>query len=121
MIENMSNFNLRAIYITPILVAYRKFWQIFFSKWRIFKNKMSTISPPILIINLPWGHVGSHTIFGPDWFSRFDVYGLLTDRQAFSVYTMLSGSFAPIFYLNCEHFLFVFIAKQKQQKSSRIC
>jgi len=42
----MSNFNLRAIYITPILVAYRKFWQIFFSKWRIFKNKMSTISPP---------------------------------------------------------------------------
>ena len=35
-------------------------------------------------INLPWGHVRSHKKYGPDLFSRFDVYWSLTnsaDRQ----------------------------------------
>ena len=32
-------------------------------------------------INLPVGHVRSHTIFGPDLFSRFDVYWLQTNKQ----------------------------------------
>ena len=35
-----------------------------------------------LPINLPWGHVKSHTQFGPDRFSRFDVYWIQTDRHA---------------------------------------
>ena len=29
--------------------------------------------------------------------------------------TRLLGHFAPIFYFNCEHFLFVYIVKQKQK------
>ena len=32
-------------------------------------------------INLPWGHVRSHTKFGPDRSSRFDVYWIQTNRQ----------------------------------------
>ena len=32
-------------------------------------------------INLSWGHVGSHTKFGPDRFSRFDVYWIQTYRH----------------------------------------
>ena len=46
-------------------------------------------------INLPWGHVRSHTKFGPDWFSRFDVYWLQkkqtnkqTPRQAKFIYRL---------------------------------
>ena len=31
--------------------------------------------------NLSWGQVRSHTKFGPDRFSRFDVYLIQTDRQ----------------------------------------
>ena len=31
--------------------------------------------------------------------------------------TRLLGRFAPIFYFNCEHFLFVYIVKQKQKNS----
>ena len=30
--------------------------------------------------------------------------------------TRLSGYFAPIFYFNCKHFIFVYIVKQKQRK-----
>ena len=30
-----------------------------------------------------------------------------------SIYTRLIGRFAPIFYLNCEHVLFVYILKQR--------
>ena len=33
-------------------------------------------------IHLPWDHVKSHSKFGPDRFSRFDVYRLQTNRQA---------------------------------------
>ena len=32
-------------------------------------------------INLPWAYVMSHKIFGPDRFSRFDVYWIQTNRQ----------------------------------------
>jgi len=32
-------------------------------------------------ITLPWGHVRSYTKFGPDRFSRFQVYWIQTDRQ----------------------------------------
>ena len=32
-------------------------------------------------INLPCSHVRSHKKFGPDWFSRFDVYWIQTNRQ----------------------------------------
>ena len=31
--------------------------------------------------NLPWYHMMSHKKFGPDRFSRFDVYWIQTDRQ----------------------------------------
>ena len=32
-------------------------------------------------INLPWDHVMSHKKFGPDRFSRFDVYWIQTNRH----------------------------------------
>ena len=35
----------------------------------------------IWYINLFWGHEKFHTKFGPDRFSRFDVYWIQTDRQ----------------------------------------
>jgi len=35
------------------------------------------------------------------------------------MYTRLLGRFAPIFYFNCEHFLFIYIAKQKRKKFCR--
>ena len=34
--------------------------------------------------------------------------------------TRLLGRFAPIFYLNCEHALFVYISKQRRKKHFRI-
>ena len=35
----------------------------------------------VSFINLPCGHVLSHTKFGPDRFSRFDVYWIQTNRH----------------------------------------
>ena len=35
----------------------------------------------LLFINLPWDHMMSHKKFGPDRFSRFDVYWIQTDKQ----------------------------------------
>ena len=42
-------------------------------------------------INFPWGHMRSHNKFGPDWFSRFDVYWIKkkTDRQTSKVYILM--------------------------------
>ena len=34
------------------------------------------------------------------------------------IYTRLLGRFAPIFYLNCENVLFVYILKQTRKKFS---
>ena len=34
-----------------------------------------------MAINLPCGHVMSHTKLGPDRFSRFDVYWIQTNKQ----------------------------------------
>jgi len=70
-------------------------------------------------INLPWGRVRSHTKFGPDRFSRFDVYWIQTNihPDKLNLYkTRLLGRFSPIFYLNCEHVLFVYILKQRRRK-----
>ena len=47
-------------------------------------------------INLPWGHARLHKKFGPDRFSRFDVYWMQTknktnkqtDRQAKFIYRL---------------------------------
>ena len=45
------------------------------------------------------------------WFpAKYDTSGV--DRSQF-VLTRLLGGFAPIFYLSCEHVLFVNIEKQK--------
>ena len=41
-------------------------------------------------------------------------------KIAYFIYTRLSGRFAPIFFCNCEHFLFVYIEKKIAIKSSRI-
>ena len=35
------------------------------------------------------------------------------------IFTRLLGRFAPIFYLNCEHVLFVYILKQRRKKFRR--
>ena len=66
-----------------------------------------------LTINLPWGHVRSHTKFGSDRFNRFDVfyYGVLykrtdkqtnrqTDKQSIYLYidTLLVCPFVSGFY-----------------------
>ena len=42
----------------------------------------------------------------------------LTTKLNFRI-TRLLGRFAPIFYLNCDHVLFVYILKQKQTKKVR--
>ena len=46
-------------------------------------------------INLPWCHVRFHTKFGPDWFSRFDVNWIQTNRhpcrQAKFIYRSLNS------------------------------
>ena len=64
--------------------------RIFKKNSRIFKNlifftKLKTLKTHFLkflsFINLPCGHVMSHTKYGPDRFSRFDVYWIQTDRQ----------------------------------------
>ena len=58
---------------------------IFFS-WifKIFQNSTffgDTILKFWAFINLPWGHVRTHTKFGPHRFSSFDVYWIQTDWQ----------------------------------------
>ena len=43
-------------------------------------------------------------------------FNLLFIYLSICIYTRLLGRFAPIFDLNCEHILFVYILKQKQKK-----
>ena len=55
--------------------------------------------------------------FEPDLFSHFDVYRLQkTDRQAKYTYKRLTVHCAPIFFYNCEHFLYVYIVKQNKKR-----
>ena len=54
-----------------------------FTKIKTFKHKFLKF---LLFINLPWGYVMSHKKFGPDRFSRFDVYWIQTNRQAKFIY-----------------------------------
>ena len=42
-----------------------------------------------LSINHPWGRVMSHTKFGPDNFSRFDIYWIQTDKQSIYRYNFI--------------------------------
>ena len=47
-----------------------------------FRGFLNTIFLKFLsFVNLPCGHVMSHKKFGPDRFSRFDVYWMQTNRQ----------------------------------------
>ena len=69
-----------------IILVLNNFCGFFFSNWRIKKRKIPTFSSNICLkfwwsINLPWGHERSHTKFGPDRFSRFDVYCIQTHIQ----------------------------------------
>ena len=50
----------------------------FFFKLKPFKTHFYFI---LSFINLPCGHVMSHKKFGPDRFSRFDVYWIQINRQ----------------------------------------
>jgi len=50
--------------------------KFFFTKLKTFKTHFFFLS----FINLPCGHVLSHKKFGPDRFSRFDVYWIQTDK-----------------------------------------
>ena len=46
-----------------------------------------------------------------------NVWNLRRFRSSPLFPTRHSGRFAPIFYFNCEHFLFLYIVKQKRKKS----
>ena len=50
----------------------------FFTKLKTFKRHFLKF---LSFINLPCGHVMSHKKFGPDRFSRFDVYWIQTNKQ----------------------------------------
>ena len=57
------------------------------TKFAVFKKKswiftFNEFLKFLLFINLPWVHVRSHPKFGPDWFSRFDVYWTQTGKQS---------------------------------------
>jgi len=49
-----------------------------FQEFNFFKLKTLKF---LTLINLPCGHVISHKKFGPDRFSRFDVYWIQTNKQ----------------------------------------
>ena len=50
------------------------------------------------------------------FFLRCKLSFILSDFYVFLYKTRLLGRFAPIFYLNCEHDLFVYILKQRRKK-----
>ena len=86
----------------------------FADRYRLFSWILKTVFRQFFLFwsstNLPWGQkrFKSNTKFGPDLFSRFDVYWTQTDRQTDQQtiickrYTRLSGYFVPIFYFNFE-------------------
>ena len=68
-------------------------------------------------VNLPQGqgHVNCNKNVDPIGSAVFTYFGhTQIFRQAKLKKTRLLERFAPIFYLNCEHYLFVYILKQKQ-------
>jgi len=62
--------------ITKFSGFYKKFRG--FSKLEFWWRQIMVNS---IIQNHPWGHTRSHKKFGPDRFSRFEVYWIQTDRQ----------------------------------------
>ena len=60
------------------------FHNIFCASSKFYKSKKLLINKFLKFwssINIPCGHVRSHTKFELDWFSRFDVYWILTNKQ----------------------------------------
>ena len=47
--------------------------------------------------------------------SNPEQFELIKTENALYRYSMLLWRFAPIFYFNCEHFLFVYIAEQNKK------
>ena len=85
-IVNLVNFALstfdRRMWEINFMTNQRKNKQKFCGFSKIFKNQI-LIKANFwkLSLNLPWGHARSHKKFGPDRFSRFDVYWLQTNKQ----------------------------------------
>ena len=57
------------------------FFIVFFRGFKKNENLQDKFFRFLLSINLFWDHVRSHRKFGPDRFSRFDVYWLKTNKQ----------------------------------------
>ena len=79
--KHLSKYKNTRIFTVALSFSY--FGAFFYSYWRIFKQLNSNYFP-VFSINLCRGHVKSHTKFGPDRFSRFDVYWIQTDDQKLS-------------------------------------
>ena len=79
--KHLSKYKNTRIFTVALSFSY--FGGFFYSDWRIFKQLNSNYFP-VFSINLCRGHVKSHTKFGPDRFSRFDVYWIQTDDQKLS-------------------------------------
>ena len=85
--KHLSEYKNTRIFTVALSFSY--FGGFFYSDWRIFKqlnsNYFPVFSPQLWCsINLCRGHVKSHTKFGPDQFSRLDVYWIQTDDQKLS-------------------------------------
>jgi len=98
-----------------------KYFADFLKNSRIFKNfNLKTFKTHFKIfflsfINLPCGHVMSHNKFGPDRFSRFDVYWIQTNRQTkFINILALEGASRPSSQLIVSMVFFMFIVKQNK-------
>ena len=67
----------------------------------------------ILINSMPSQHIIHYQLYNViSWFLALPINGSYLSCDTFK-YTWLSGCFAPIFYFNCEHFLFVYIVYKK--------
>jgi len=99
--ENMFTINLEDGREAPSKASFLNF-----TKYKTFEHKFLKFWS---FINLPWGHVRSHTKFWPDRFSRFDVYWIQTNRQAKFIYRC-----AKKFYEIRKLFCFCFILYKKK-------
>ena len=82
--------NCEHVHFVYILKQSRKKFRGFLKKIREFsrfynflqkKNFKHNFFKFLSFVNLPCGHVMSHKKFGPDRFSRFDVYWIQTNKQ----------------------------------------